>query len=310
MADSTDTTVRSVSFSPDGEQVIATLGNTPNQASADNRAQIWLRSTGATVKRVGMPSIPWTGDLLPDGSAILVATGKAATLYRIADGVATRQVATVALEMSQAAFSPNGKYAATGGVETIGRTPIQVFATDTWARVALVDNGYNMGSLRFSADGSLIAASNSQGQVTVWRVADGRRVMSYKFDANGVSVPLAFSPDGKYFVAAACAKTCAAGDQTSDVRLWSTGDWSVAAAFKESNNPIEALGIPPGGDVLFMGGRSRGKFVRIQDALANVPTLSYRNVGLTGITCVDFSADGRFAAIGTSSSGVRLWGVP
>ncbi|HRA54763.1 MAG TPA: protein kinase [Thermoflexales bacterium] len=310
MADSTDTVVRSVGFGPDGVTIFGSLGNTPNQAIAQNRFQVWRRADGSTQARFTMGSIPWTSDVSPDGKSVVIAVGKQAALYKVADGQIIRQLATVALEMGTAQFSPDGRLVAAGGVDAIGKTPIQIFASDTGARVFQVDNGYNMGSLRFSADGGLLAASTSLGQVTVWRVNDGRRVMSYKFDTNGASVPAAFSPDGRYFAAAACAKTCSTGDQTSDARVWKTADWTVAASFKEDGNALESLGFPTSGDLLFVGGRTRSKFYRLADLIKDPSTAAFRLITLAGVTSVDFSADGRLAVFGTSSSGVRLWGMP
>ncbi len=310
MADSSDTTVRSVGFGADGVTIFGSLGNTPNQAIAQNRFQIWRRADGSAQSRFTMGSIPWTSDVSPDGKSFVVAAGKQAALYKVADGQLIRQLATVALEMSAAQFSPDGRLVATGGVDAIGKSPIQIFASDTGARVFQIDNGYNISSLRFSADGGLLAASTSLGQVTVWRVTDGRRVMSYKFDTNGAGVPLAFSPDGRYFAAAACGKTCSGGDQTSDARVWKTADWTVAAAFKEDGNPIEALGFPPSGDLLFAGGRNRSKFYRLAELIKDPSTAAFRLITLAGVTSVDFSTDGRLAVFGTSSGGVRLWGMP
>ena len=310
MADSSDTTVRSVGFGADGVSIFGSLGNTPNQAVAQNRFQIWRRADGSAQSRFTMGSIPWTSDVSPDGKSVVVAAGKQAALYKVADGQLIRQLATVALEMSAAQFSPDGRLIATGGVDAIGKSPIQIFASDTGARVFQVDNGYNISSLRFSADGGLLAASTSLGQVTVWRVTDGRRVMSYKFDTNGAGVPLAFSPDGRYFAAAACGKTCSGGDQTSDARVWKTADWTVAASFKEDGNPIEALGFPPSGDLLFAGGRNRSKMYRLAELIKDPSTAAFRLITLAGVTSVDFSADGRLAVFGTSSGGVRLWGMP
>jgi WD40 repeat protein len=257
-----------------------------------------------------MGSIPWTADVSPDGKTVVVAVGKQASLYRASDGLLIRQLAAVGLEMSAAQFSPDGRLIAAAGVDAIGKSPIQIFASDSGARVFQVDNGYNVSSLRFSADGGLIAASTSLGQVTVWRVTDGRRVMSYKFDANGVSVPVAFSPDGRYFAAAACGKGCSAGDQTSEARVWKTADWTVAAALKEENNPVEVLAFPPSGDLLFVGGRTRSKFYRLAELIKDPSTAAFRLITLAGVTSVDFSADGRLAVFGTASGGVRLWGLP
>ena len=310
MADSSDTTVRSVGFGADGVSIFGSLGNTPNQAAADNRFQTWRRADGVRQLRFTMGSIPWTSDVSPDGKSVVIASGKQASLYRMTDGLLIRQLATVTLEMSVAQFSPDGRLVATGGVDTIGKTPIQIFASDTGARVFQVDNGYNISSLRFSADGGLLAASTSLGQVTVWRVTDGRRVMAYKFDTNGAGVPVSFSPDGRYFAAAACGKTCSTGDQTSEGRVWRTSDWTVAASFKEDGNPVEVLGFPPSGDLLFVGGRNRSKFYRLAELIKDPSTAAFRLIPLVGVTSVDFSADGRLAVFGTSSSGVRLWGMP
>ncbi len=310
MAVSSDTTVRTVGFGADGVTIFGSLGNTPNQAVAQNRFQIWRHADGSSQSRFTMGSIPWTSDVSPDGKSVVIAVGKQAATYKVSDGQLIRQLATVALEMSAAQFSPDGRLVAAGGVDAIGKTPIQIFASDTGARVFQVDNGYNMSSLRFSADGGLLAASTSLGQVTVWRVTDGRRVMSYKFDTNGAGVPVTFSPDGRYFAAAACGKTCSAGDQTSDARVWKTADWTVATSFKETGNPIEALGFPPSGDLLFVGGRTQSKFYRLAELIKDPYSAAFRLISLVGVTSVDFSTDGRQAVFGTSGSGVRLWGMP
>ena len=85
---------------------------------------------------------------------------------------------------------------------------------------------------------------------------------------------------------------------------------AVAASFKEADNPVEALGFPPSGDLLFVGGRTRSKFYRLAELIKDPPSAAFRLITLTGVTSVDFSADGQLAVFGTTSSGVRLWGMP
>ncbi|MBX7215113.1 MAG: protein kinase [Thermoflexales bacterium] len=310
---SSDNPVRWVNFGPDGAAVLAAIGNGSGAADPANRLQTWRIGGTGSGSRLQVLGIPWSAAIHPDGRAVVVAAGKAATLYRVGETAAQRTIATRALDVSTVAFSRDGKYLAVGGPEAIGRTPIQVFNTDGWTKVSEVDNGYNMSAMSFSPDGSLLAASNATGQITVWRVSDGRRVMSYKADANYMTIPLTFSDDGRYFVSAGCGSAdCAGGAaRQSEILIWRTSDWSLLGSFVEPNNAVEALAFSPNGEVLFIGGRASGRFVTTAEIVTTLKTpTNAQPVTLNNITSADFSPDGRFVVIGTSNSGVHLWGVP
>src|SRR5712691_8682721 len=175
-------------------------------ASFDKTVRIWSLATGEQV-RVLRPAIGSgaEGNLFavavsPDGRFVVTGgwTGfeweKANSLYvfETATGQLVRRIAGLPQVINRLAWSPDGRYVATG---LAGANGIRVFETGDWHEVfADVDYTGAVYGLSFGGSGMLAAAS-FDGGVRLYG-GDLRPVARAKAPGGGHPYSVAFSPDG------------------------------------------------------------------------------------------------------------------
>ena len=166
------------------------------------------------------------------------------------------------------------------------------------------------GGCRFaiSADGQLLAAVSSQGEVRVWRLADGQPLAVYEHPQGAVA-GVAFSPDGRT-LASAC------GDQ--QVYLWdvstllntgvpaASSRGALRATLKGHTTGVYHVAFSPDGQLLASSGFDQ-KII-----LWDVATGQQRQVlpvATVWIRSFAFSPDGQQLACACDDDVVRLWSV-
>ncbi|MFG2075779.1 WD40 repeat domain-containing serine/threonine protein kinase [Nonomuraea maritima] len=180
-----------------------------------------------------------------------------------------------------AAFSGDGRVAA----QEVGNA---IELTDAVSRRALgrIDAS---GDLAFDATGRLLAVAGDP--VTVWQVADGRRVASVA--AGGAVLAVALSPDGRTLATA----------RGSVLETWDVRTGHRIAAYEGAGDP--ALAFSPDGTTLAAGAR----LVDLRTGQVT-PLERAARAGAQGeTTALAFSSDGRRLAFGLRNGRVLLWDV-
>ena len=114
----------------------------------------------------------------------------------------------------------------------------------------------------------------------------------------GVSLSVAFSPDGK---------TLASGGWDKTVRLWDVATGTEKKILRGHLDSIHSVAFSPDGKTLASGGWD--KTVRLWDVATGTEKKILRG-HLDSIYSVAFSPDGKTLASGSSDGTVGLWDVP
>jgi WD40 repeat protein/tetratricopeptide (TPR) repeat protein len=187
---SSDHTVSSVAFSPNGELMAATYRN--------GRGYVWRRN-GQVVANFELTSSDDRAKRLnsitfsPDGKWL--ATGGHDNLIRIwnLQGQQVRTLAGHSSAVTDVTFSPDGRFLASAGDDSTVR-----IWTASGTPIRVLGHGDAVNSVRFSPDGLFLAAASWDGAVTLWS-REGERLKTFKEHKAGVGA-VRFSPDGRLLV--------------------------------------------------------------------------------------------------------------
>lgn len=141
------------------------------------------------------------------------------------------------------AWSPDGKYLATSGAETIR---IWNVSSRREEEVLRDTDGkeHSPQEIAWSHDGKYIASGSNNGEIVIWKVGSGERVLVLK-GHSAVITSLAWSADGKRLVSSSYDK---------NVRLWDTVTGNEVYVFKGHTGFVQAVVWSPDGKKLASAG--------------------------------------------------------
>jgi WD40 repeat protein/transcriptional regulator with XRE-family HTH domain len=157
--------------------------------------------------------------------------------------------------------------------------------TDTFSSILCV---------ALSADGKLLAAGTTTGEVRLWQAESVTPLFICPGHADGVR-SVAFSPDGKLL---------ASGSEDFTLRLWDTATGLCLRVLRGHAGIVRSVAISPDGWTIASG--AEDKTVRTWDATSG-RSLSILEGHQGWVRSVAFSIDGNILASGSDDATVRLW---
>ncbi|PMB48502.1 hypothetical protein CEN39_22905 [Fischerella thermalis CCMEE 5201] len=151
-------------------------------------------------------------------------------------------------------------------------------------------------SVAFSPDGKLLAAGDSNGEIHLWQVADGKQLLILRGHANWV-VSLAFSPDSR---------TLASGSSDCTVKLWDVITGQCLHSLQEHGNEVWSVAFSPEGDKLVTG--CDDHIIRLWSVRTG-ECLKIFQGHTNWVLSVTFSLDGQTLVSGSDDNTIRLWDV-
>ena len=184
---------RHVAFSPDGERIVS--------GDSSGTFRIWDTATGEELTTFHGPK-GWSSEnaveFSPDGKLVASCSGGMDMTVNVWDATTGKELITLKgheLWVSCVAFSPNGKFIASGGCDSI-----KIWESTTGRDIRTLRGHYgNITFVAFSSDGKKIISSCCEDQtVKLWDAITGVELMTFKHGDLVLSATL--SPDGKRVV--------------------------------------------------------------------------------------------------------------
>ena len=228
--------VSCVAWSPDGRQLAA--------ASSDGMAHVLDASTGLQIRTISAPDSNTDLDRVaysPDGQRLaLLSCGNCIATYDAATGASQRVFGNSVVIPNDDSFlsfawSPDGRHFA-----VVVDHNVKIIASDTGIPQLTMKDRMNFGfGSAWSPDGSLVAAGTSDGDISLWDAATGKRVHAIKYNASVNTV--AFRPDGKLL---------AGGTLSERIELWSADTGNHVACLRAHLGSVTEVSWSPDGSRL------------------------------------------------------------
>ena len=278
-----------VRFAPDG-LTIATSGG-------DKIVRLWRVADGAFIREMAGHSQPVQGiDFSPDGQLLIsTAWDRLLQVWRVSDGLLVGTIDNVFRGWS-AAFSPDNATVAVGSSRHV-----RIWRISDGSLVhVLTNHTANVISVRFSADGSTLAAGDVRGAVKLWNVASETAQDIYPESTTAVMTahPVALSGDATALVF---------NTPGQSLKLWRSNNPSQLGTISAYNYFARSVSFSPDGRLLATAGA--GERVHVFRTADGSPDPILEDVSPTIGRVVAFSPDGTLLAGGDNSGQITLWRV-
>jgi WD40 repeat protein len=282
-----------LAYSSDGNTLISVSHEQVlswDMARAEKQSEWKLGSTATLAVSPDRTTLAWVDAEAED---------KMVHLAHAADGKELPGFAGHTFRIVSVAFSPNGKYLASGNPDE----PIILWDAKTHAVVRRFEHREGGLKLRFSADSTKLASACADGTVCLWDVETGLALPELAGYLGSVNC-LAFTPDGN--------NLALAGADSQIIHVWEVRTGKPVEAAPGHSGKIQALAYSPDGKLLASAGggwRADDRAIALWETATG--KLVRKFVGhVDKIYGLQFSPDGkRLISAGEKDDTFRIWDV-
>jgi WD40 repeat protein len=279
--------VRSVAWSLDGKTLVT--------GSLEGVLKMWDLESSDFLPPPTVAVAYLAARISPEGDTVALGSDAQSRLklWRISTGQSQAQLQGPGDGILCGAFSKDGIYVATGGMDSLVKVWDSV--TGELIRTLRGHTDYVEG-LDFSPDGSLLASGGRDHRIIVWDLRTGSPAVALGSREVANSYRVVFSPDGK---------TVAAASHHGTVTLWDIKTGDVLTIFTGHTDQVTAIAFSPDGHRLATGGRDGT--LRLWDVATGAEIR--KPVQSDYLQRATFSPDGKRLLIGGLGGMVKLWDV-
>jgi WD40 repeat protein len=151
-------------------------------------------------------------------------------------------------------------------------------------------------SVAFSADGNLLAIGDAKGDIHLWRVSDGKPVLTYR-GHKGWVVSVAFNPEGTVLASSSI-------DQS--IKLWDVSTGNCLNTLQGYIGAVMSVAFSPDGKILASGHADRTVRLWRADVGQCFKVLQdHEDI----VETIAFSPQGNLVASGSDDGTIRLWDI-
>ena len=290
---------RKAVFSPNSRLFATSIGNQSGFA-----VRLWQTADQSLLTSIDQfNGIVWDIAFSPDGQFIASAAddpqGQTVRIWGVPDGGLVQSLSGPGTA-SSAAFSPDSRILAVGGLNGWPNGVIWLYDTISWNPLReLPAPGQNVTALEFAPDGLTLVSSGTDGKIRFWQVSNGTllETLYYARQANGI----AFSPDGALLASVFCTSTNAYGCNKGGLVVWRLSDGVVLQQF---NDLAESVAFSPDGQLLVSGSGNNDPNIRLR-SVADWTLLKTLNGPAMNVA---FSPDGAIIA-SVDFQAIELYGI-
>lgn len=193
--------------------------------------------------------------------------------------------------INSVAFSPNGKFVASGSKDNTVKLWDVESGKPIWTFQGHKDEVW---SINFSPDGNYIASGSADKTIKIWKIKEKKEIATFYGHNSGVS-SIAYSTDGKYIVS---------GSGNGVIILWEAKNGKQSWRVTGHTDSVTSVSFSHDGRFIVSG--SVDKSIKLWDSNSGrllKTFLGHKNY----ITSVGFTIDDRFIVSGSYDKTVKLW---
>ncbi|WP_375491321.1 hypothetical protein [uncultured Nostoc sp.] len=270
----------SITFSPNGQQVASSGGDSAVRIWQVNDAYNWIFDNK---KNTFSPSLTQDVDNKEIKTYPLLLTGHSGQVNSVNFSPDSKTLASASSDGSVKLWKLDSKEIILP--KKISPAKKEISFTEEENLFVFSDN------VSFSPDGKLIAFSSSGGRVTLCS-KDGKELKTFKAHSTDVS-SISFSPDGKTFATA--------GREDKTIKLWSLNGSEIKTLKADSN--VQSISFSPDGKLFATVSGDETVILWSKDG-REIKTLKGHSPGIKNVS---FSPDGKLFATASWDGIVILW---